>query len=278
MAEIKQAKFIDQTGQEKDAVFIGAEKAIYDDSGKRLDQKLEERKKASGLLATDTQGILGGAGTEVSLQAIIDKVAEKITNELVSNSSLAQTLANYVTKAMMSNVQVNDQNKVPTSALAYAMQQAIAANANGVTQLNNNFKARDASLEIGQVEQGAYVYLRNKVTNNLLMLRLNEDDKKLVFNSEVDGQWGTETELVTKSDLPNMYYKIGSTATNNPLETIKQNWNDMPDGYYLCEISCGSSYIGIVQRISNGKHGSVLVNGYGDNTPIYVKRLDGMWK
>lgn len=140
MAEIKQAKFIDQTGQEKDAVFIGAEKAIYDDSGKRLDQKMEERKKASGLLATDTQGILGGAGTEVSLQAIIDKVAEKITNELVSNSSLAQTLANYVTKAMMSNVQVNDGNKVPTSALAYAMQQAITANANGITQLNNNMQ------------------------------------------------------------------------------------------------------------------------------------------
>ena len=65
----------------------------------------------------------------------------------------------------------------------------------------SDFKARDASLEIGQVERGAYIYLRNKVTNNLLMLRLNEDDKKLVFNSEVDGQWGTETELVTKSDL-----------------------------------------------------------------------------
>ena len=65
----------------------------------------------------------------------------------------------------------------------------------------SDFKAKDASLEIGQVEQGAYIYLRNKVTNNLLMLRLNEDDKKLVFNSEVDGQWGTETQLVTKSDL-----------------------------------------------------------------------------
>ena len=64
----------------------------------------------------------------------------------------------------------------------------------------SDFKARDASLEIGQVERGAYIYLRNKVTNNLLMLRLNEDDKKLAFNSEVDGQWGTETELVTKSD------------------------------------------------------------------------------
>lgn len=70
-----------------------------------------------------------------------------------------------------------------------------------LTKLYSDFKARDASLEIGQVERGAYIYLRNKVTNNLLMLRLNEDDKKLVFNSEVDGQWGTETELVTKSDL-----------------------------------------------------------------------------
>lgn len=65
----------------------------------------------------------------------------------------------------------------------------------------SDFKAKDASLEIGQVERGAYIYLRNKVTNNLLMLRLNEDDKKLVFNSEIDGQWGTETELVTKSDM-----------------------------------------------------------------------------
>ena len=70
-----------------------------------------------------------------------------------------------------------------------------------VTKLYSDFKAKDASLEIGQVERGAYIYLRNKVTNNLLMLRLNEDDKKLVFNSEIDGQWGTETELVTKSDM-----------------------------------------------------------------------------
>lgn len=70
-----------------------------------------------------------------------------------------------------------------------------------ITSLNSDFKAKDAFLEIGQVERGAYIYLRNKVTNNLLMLRLNEDDKKLVFNSEIDGQWGTETELVTKSDM-----------------------------------------------------------------------------
>lgn len=137
MAEIKQAKFIDQTGQEKDAVFVGAEKAIYDDSGKRLDQKLEEREKATGLLASDTQGILGNIGAEVSLQSIIDKVAEKIMRELVSNSSLTQTLANYMTTAMMSGEQIDDGNKVPTSALAFAMNQAITQNKNAITQLNS---------------------------------------------------------------------------------------------------------------------------------------------
>ena len=103
-------------------------------------------------------------------------------------------------------------------------------------------------------------------------------DSRIHTNFYKDSAWNGWETTTLKSDLPNMYYKIGSTATNNPLETIKQNWNDMPDGYYLCEVSCGSAYIGIVQRISNGKHGSVLVNGYGDNTPIYVKRLDGVWK
>lgn len=142
----------------------------------------------------------------------------------------------------------------------------------------SDFKARDASLEIGQVERGAYIYLRNKVTNNLLMLRLNEDDKKLVFNSEVDGQWGTETELVTKSDIPNLHYTISSSLTNDPAGVIKQYWDTMPDGYYFCEMRCGSAYIAIVQHIDDGQHGAVIVYGYTDNLPIYLKRINGAWR
>ena len=152
MAEIKQAKFIDRTGQEADAVFVGAEKAIYDDSGKRLDQKLEEREKATGLLASDTQGILGNIGAEVSLQSIIDKVAEKIMRELVSNSSLTQTLANYMTTAMMSGEQIDDGNKVPTSALAFAMNQAITQNKNAITQLNSELLISGTTNERGNIE------------------------------------------------------------------------------------------------------------------------------
>lgn len=170
MAEIKQAKFIDRTGQEADAVFIGAEKAIYDDSGKRLDQKLKEREKATGLLASDAQGILGNIGAEVSLQSIIDKVAEKIMRELVSNSSLTQTLANYMTTAMMSGEQIDDGNKVPTSALAFAMNQAITQNKNAITQLNSDLyptEIVDIKKFADSIKSGVSCFLTNSNTIKL---------------------------------------------------------------------------------------------------------------
>ena len=43
-----------------------------------------------------------------------------------------------IKKAMMSNIQVNDQNKVPTSALAFNMQQQITSNKALVDQLNRD--------------------------------------------------------------------------------------------------------------------------------------------
>ena len=99
--------------------------------------------KATSLPVTDTQGFVGDKNSETNVQLLIDAIADKMVKQLVSNSVLTQQLANYVAKSMMSNIQVNDTDKVPTSALAYAMQQAITANANGITQLNSdisNFK------------------------------------------------------------------------------------------------------------------------------------------
>lgn len=74
------------------------------------------------------------------LKGLIDQISQKVLNDLVSNESLTQTLAGYVTKAMMSNVQINDQNKIPTSALVNTMQNAINKNANDITQLNSELK------------------------------------------------------------------------------------------------------------------------------------------
>ena len=84
---------------------------------------------ATSLLITDNQELVvekvGDVAQKTTTQLLIDTIAQKVANELVTNSALTTTLANYVTKAMMSNVQVNDQNKVPTSSLAFSMNQAI---------------------------------------------------------------------------------------------------------------------------------------------------------
>ena len=62
--------------------------------------------------AIDSQGLSGSQGGQVNAQSLIDVLADKVANQLIA-------------KSMMSNVQVNDAEKVPTSALAYSMQQAI---------------------------------------------------------------------------------------------------------------------------------------------------------
>lgn len=71
--------------------------------------------------AIDSQGLSGSQGGQVNAQSLIDVLADKVANQLIA-------------KSMMSNVQVNDAEKVPTSALAYAMQQSIETlNSNGGT-------------------------------------------------------------------------------------------------------------------------------------------------
>lgn len=77
------------------------------------------------ITAIDSQGLLGSKGAEVTGQALIDKLADMAANKLIQ-------------KASMSNVQANDQNKVPTSALAYAMNRSITQNEEAITQLNRD--------------------------------------------------------------------------------------------------------------------------------------------
>ena len=100
--------------------------------------------KAASLLITDNQELVvekqGEFAQETTTQALIDAIADKVANQLVTNTALTSQLANYVTKAMMSNSQTNDQNKVPTSALAYLMNQQITENENAITQLNSDLQ------------------------------------------------------------------------------------------------------------------------------------------
>ena len=66
----------------------------------------------SMITALDTSGVLGEAGASVSAQSLIDYLTDSVMNNLVK-------------KMDISNVQLNDQSKVPSSALAYAMQREV---------------------------------------------------------------------------------------------------------------------------------------------------------
>ena len=134
--------------------------------------------------AIDSQGLSGSQGGQVNAQSLIDVLADKVANQLIA-------------KSMMSNVQVNDAEKVPTSALAYAMQQSIET----LNSNLSNFQSENAKLVIGKVDNGPYMYLINKITNSLLMLRMNEEDKSIAVNAQTNGAWGSEKLLATKDYL-----------------------------------------------------------------------------
>ena len=78
----------------------------------------------SSVTAVDTSGALGNAGKTVSAQSLVDYLADAVMTKLVE-------------KANISNVQVNDSSKVPSAALAYAMQQQITENEEAITGLNS---------------------------------------------------------------------------------------------------------------------------------------------
>lgn len=99
------------------------------------------------------------------MDGLIADHADAIANKLMTNDAFNTAIADYVTKAMMSSTQVNDANHVPTSSLAYAMQQAITANANAITQLNSDLgtvKSKRYLLLAGTNQNGIKLYINTR--------------------------------------------------------------------------------------------------------------------
>lgn len=127
-----------------------------------------EIENAKDLLITDSQGLEANAGEETNVQALIDAIAERVANKLVTSDSLTSQLANYMTKSMMSNQQVNDQNKVPTSALVYLMSQEI-------TQLNSDLATKSGIIS------GTYVDLKWEKSGKIGVLSASNQVKVVMY-------------------------------------------------------------------------------------------------
>lgn len=175
--------------------------------------------KAINLPAVDTSGIVGTAGEESTTQALLDELASRVVSKLVTNDALTAKLADYMTKSMMSGTQVNDANHVPTSALAYSMNQAIETlNSNTsfeFTASNEVSIINNKSVKVGRV---VYVAVKIKIESKLTT------DSILNFADIAKNQ--STTFLIGKGSEWNIdsvvygYISGNSILINNSQETI----------------------------------------------------------
>ena len=105
---------------------------------------------AASVTAVDTQGLVVGGGKNTNAQALFNALALKVAQELVSNTKLAQQLADYVKKTDIVQTESTATNKVPSS--AYLKQVKADINSNLTNKANavdfNNLKKSIVMLNV----------------------------------------------------------------------------------------------------------------------------------
>ena len=79
------------------------------------------------VVAKDTYGVIGDVSGDVSAQNLVDYLTNEVVNNLLKKTSI-------------STVQTNSDNTVPSSSLAYAMQQEITKNKEDIATANSNLE------------------------------------------------------------------------------------------------------------------------------------------
>lgn len=189
--------------------------------------------KASSVKAEDTQDLLGSAGEETNVQALIDYIADQVKNQLVSDSALTTKLAKYILKSQIIN-------------------NLLATQAGNVLDAVQGKALSDMIGDTSQLPEGA---------ENLVgaVTQLNSD-----YQSIDDGK-------------ANYILITDDTAINNPSQAIKNKWNTINDGVYVVQISCGSIYSGLMNRVDNGDYGFAYICSYSLNSPLYMRIISGQW-
>lgn len=83
---------------------------------------------ATSVKATDTQGLVVSAGGDSNTQVLLDVLAHKVAQELVSDSGLATKLADYVKKTDIVQTESTATDKVPSSAYIKSVKDTINSN------------------------------------------------------------------------------------------------------------------------------------------------------
>lgn len=189
---------------------------------------------------------------------------------------------NYVLKSMISSQQINDSSKVPSSALAYLMQQAITENANDISVLNTNL---DSRVVIGdlvyEADRGAncrrIVYCNNTTLNTPYKDELTDSSEGTAYINMSNKAYGTILFIV--SGWREIFLKYKNNNIWNKWERIYPAQNipeavlsdDLFGNYYLPTFVRWNSTETIntpnSAGLTNAGEGWAIV--YGDTTSGY---------
>ena len=82
---------------------LGVGKPDNETIGVEEDGTIKLIAKAASLLITDTQGLIGAENQETTTQLLINAIADKVANQLVTNEVLTTKLENYILKNQIVN-------------------------------------------------------------------------------------------------------------------------------------------------------------------------------
>lgn len=147
------------------------------------------------------------------MDGLIADHADAIANKLMTNDAFNTAIADYVTKAMMSSTQVNDANHVPTSSLAYAMQQAITANANAITKLNSELSEKAKITNISSLSSIGDIFKTYSKNGSIPVIGIINWDATLAPDQNVTIAFVWNYLIVAISSSGCIYTSDPSTAT-----------------------------------------------------------------
>lgn len=139
--------------------------------------------------AKDTSGLLGEPGGVVSAQTLMDKIADKMTKELVTNTALQNKLANYILKSQI----VNNLLATQPGNVLDAMQGKILADK--FAQLNSDMQSLDETA-LKQIHTAA----SNSTIDNF------RDGPHILYGSNLLQGMGYSVALEYQYEAGGMYY------------------------------------------------------------------------
>ena len=148
------------------------------------------------VVAKDTYGVIGDVGGDVSAQNLVDYLTNEVVNNLLKKTSI-------------STVQTNSDNTVPSSSLAYAMQQEITKNKEDIATANSNLAdkllIKNNGLWSGKNNADDYrnhniIFYCNPAQGNLTTYNYPVNETG-VFRSVVCNQFSTQTYVTISNAL-----------------------------------------------------------------------------